>query len=411
MSDDHKNAVQPTSEHQLPSALSAQKTKPFKFKSEQTPRYSIVIWVIALLIIVFVVWAANFKLEEVSTGTGKVVPSSKDQVIQSLDGGVITKLDVKEGDIVEKGQILAQLDPVRFESQVGESRSKLLAAQAKAARLTAEVNGTPLKFPADVMATPNLVHAETALYHSRREDLSQTLSGLTQALSLSQNQLAMTAPLVARGAASEVEVLKIKQDINNFQSQMNDKRNTYYVKAREDLAQANADIQALQQVINGRDDAVKRSIFRAPLHGIVKELDVNTIGGVVPQNGKIMTIVPLDEQLLIEARISPRDIAFIHPDQRALVKITAYDYSIYGGLEGKVVIISPDTIRDEVKQDQFYYRVYIQTNSDKLVNKAGHAFPITPGMVATVDIRTGQKTILEYLLKPFNKAKEALRER
>ncbi|MCF9034585.1 HlyD family type I secretion periplasmic adaptor subunit [Acinetobacter nectaris] len=380
-------------------------------QSSHAPRYSIVIWVVALLIIVFVVWAANFRLEEVSTGTGKVVPSSKDQIIQSLDGGVITKLDVKEGDIVEKGQILAQLDPTRFESQVGESRSKLLASQAKAARLTAEVNGTPLKFPADVMANPNLVHAETALYHSRREDLEQTLKGLSQALQLSQNQLAMTAPLVARGAASEVEVLKIKQDINNFQSQMNDKRNTYYVKAREDLAQANADIQSLQQVINGRDDAVKRSIFRAPLHGVVKELDVNTIGGVVPQNGKIMTIVPLDEQLLIEARISPRDIAFIHPDQRALVKITAYDYSIYGGLEGKVVIISPDTIRDEVKQDQFYYRVYIRTNSDKLVNKLGHTFPITPGMVATVDIQTGQKTVLEYLLKPFNKAKEALRER
>ncbi|WP_151962147.1 HlyD family efflux transporter periplasmic adaptor subunit, partial [Acinetobacter bereziniae] len=136
-----------------------------------------------------------------------------------------------------------------------------------------------------------------------------------------------------------------------------------------------------------------------------------TIGGVVPQNGKLMTIVPIDEQLLIEARISPRDIAFIHPGQPALVKITAYDYSIYGGLEGKVTVISPDTIRDEVKQDQFYYRVYIRTNKDKLVNKAGKSFSITPGMVATVDIRTGQKTIIEYLLKPFNKAKEALRER
>lgn len=382
-----------------------------KMKDSHVSHYSIVIWVLALLILTFIIWSASFKLEEVSTGTGKVVPSSKEQVIQSLDGGVVTKLDVKEGDIVEKGQILAQLDPIRFESQVGESRSKLIAAQAKAARLTSEVNATTLKFPKDVMAQPNLVQAETALYHSRREDLDQTLTGLSQALKLSEKQLAMTAPLVSRGAASDVEVIKIKQDINNFQSQINDKRNTYYVKAREELAQANADIQSLQQVINGRNDAVKRSIFRAPLHGIIKELDVNTIGGVVPQNGKIMTIVPLDEQLLIEARISPRDIAFIHPEQHALVKITAYDYSIYGGMDGKVAIISPDTIRDEVKQDQFYYRVYIRTNSNKLINKAGHAFPITPGMVATVDIQTGQKTILEYLLKPFNKAKEALRER
>uniref|UniRef100_UPI00124E28D7 HlyD family efflux transporter periplasmic adaptor subunit n=2 Tax=Acinetobacter TaxID=469 RepID=UPI00124E28D7 len=145
--------------------------------------------------------------------------------------------------------------------------------------------------------------------------------------------------------------------------------------------------------------------------GIIKEIDVMTIGGVISQNGKLMTIVPLDEQLLVEARISPRDIAFIHPGQDALVKITAYDYSIYGGLKGKVSIISPDTLRDEVKQDQFYYRVYIRTDSGKLMNKAGKQFSITPGMVATVDIKTGEKTILDYLIKPFNKAQEALRER
>lgn len=383
----------------------------FSYREPKLPHASLLIWLLTAFLIVFVAWAAYFKLEEVSTGTGKVIPSSKDQVIQSLDGGVVTKLNVKEGDIVQKGQILAQIDPTRFESQVGESRSKLLATQAKAARLTAEVNGTALAFPKQVLAQPDLVREETALYQTRREDLSQTIAGLTQAMQLSQSQLQMTEPLVAKGAASAVEVLKLKQDINNFQSQINDKRNQYYVKAREDLAQANADAQSLQQVLNGRDDAVKRSIFRSPMRGIVKELDVTTIGGVVAQNGKLMTIVPLDEQLLIEARISPRDIAFIHPGQRALVKITAYDYSIYGGLEGKVTVISPDTLRDEVKQDQFYYRVYIRTNTDKLLNKAGTKFSITPGMVATVDIQTGQKTVLDYLLKPFNKAQEALRER
>ena len=164
-------------------------------------------------------------------------------------------------------------------------------------------------------------------------------------------------------------------------------------------------------MVRGKSDTLNRTIFKAPVRGVVKEIDVMTLGGVIPQNGKIMTIVPLDEQLLIEARISPRDIAFIRPGQEALVKLTAYDYSIYGGLKGKVTVISPDTLRDEVKQDQFYYRVYIRTDSDKLYNKAGKAFAITPGMVATVDIKTGSKTIIEYLLKPFNKAKEALRER
>ncbi len=237
------------------------------------------------------------------------------------------------------------------------------------------------------------------------------MSGLKQALELVRQELVMTEPLVAKGAASEVEVLRLKREANDLQNQMNDLRNQYYVKAREELAKANTDIETQQQVVKGKSDTLQRTTFKAPVRGIVKEIDVMTRGGVVPQNGKLMTIVPLDEQLLIEARISPRDIAFIRPGQDALVKITAYDYSIYGGLKGKVTVISPDTIRDEVKQDQFYYRVYIRTDTDKLINKAGQSFGITPGMVATVDIRTGQKTVLDYLLKPFNKAKEALRER
>ena len=221
----------------------------------------------------------------------------------------------------------------------------------------------------------------------------------------------MTEPLVAKGAASEVEVLRLKREANNLRNQMNDIGNQYDVKSREELSKANTDVETQQQVVRGKSDTLSCTVFKAPMRGIVKEIDVMTIGGVIPQNGKLMTIVPLDEQLLIEARILPRDIAFIHPGQEALVKVTAYDYSIYGGLKAKVTVISPDTIRDEVKQDQFYYRVYIRTNTDKLINKAGKQFSITPGMVATVDIKTGQKSVLDYLIKPFNKAQEALRER
>jgi len=320
-------------------------------------------------------------------------------------------LDVQEGDIVQKGEVLAQLDPTRFASNVGESKSLLVSSQATAARLRAEVNGTPLVFPEEVLKEPKLVREETALYYSRRENLEQSLAGFQQALKLVQQELIMTEPLVAKGAASEVEVLRLKREANDLQNKMNDTRNQYYVKAREELSKANTDTQTQQQVVMGRSDSLQRSVFKAPVRGIVKEIDVTTLGGVIPQNGKLMTIVPLEDKLLIEARISPRDIAFIRPGQEALVKITAYDYSIYGGLKGKVTVISPDTIRDEVKQDQFYYRVYIRTDSDKLKNKAGKTFGITPGMVATVDIRTGEKTVMDYLLKPFNKAKEALRER
>ena len=258
---------------------------------------------------------------------------------------------------------------------------------------------------------PKLVQEETALYNSRRENLEQSISGLKLALQLVQQELTMTEPLVAKGAASEVEVLRLKREANDLQNKINDARNQYYVKSREELSKANTDTEQQMQIVRGRTDTLNRTTFKAPVRGVVKEIAVTTEGGVIPQNGKLMTIVPLDEQLLIEARISPRDIAFIHPGQEALVKITAYDYSIYGGLKGKVTVISPDTIRDEVKQDQFYYRVYIRTDSDKLYNKEGKSFSITPGMVATVDIRTGEKTVLDYLLKPFNKAKEALRER
>jgi len=381
------------------------------FQEPPLPKSSVIIWIIGIGLLILLTWAWLFKLEEVSTGTGKVIPSSKEQVIQSLEAGILTKLNVKEGEIVEQGQVLAQLDPTRFESNVGESASLLISSRATAARLRAEVTGAPLSFPPEVLKEPKLVAEETALYKSRRANLEQSLAGLQQALILVQQELAMTEPLVAKGAASEVEVLRLKREANDLQNQMNDVRNQYFVKAREELAKANTDVETQQQVVRGKSDTLNRTIFKSPVRGVVKEIDVMTLGGVIPQNGKLMTIVPLDEKLLVEARISPRDIAFIRPDQEALVKITAYDYSIYGGLKGKVTVISPDTLRDEVKQDQFYYRVYIRTENDKLTNKAGQEFNITPGMVATVDIRTGEKTVLDYLVKPFNKAKEALRER
>lgn len=375
------------------------------------PRASLFVWIICTGLLALFIWAWLFKLEEVSTGIGKVIPSSKEQVIQSLEGGILTKLYVHEGEIIQKGQILAQLDPTRFASNVGESASLLLASKATAARLRAEVNGSALVFPNEVLKDHDLVEEETALYHSRRSNLEESLAGLNQALTLVEQELKMTEPLVAKGAASEVEVLKLKRQLTDLSNQMSDVRNQYSVKAREELAKANTEIQTQSQVVRGKSDSLSRTQFKSPMRGIVKEIDVMTIGGVISQNGKLMTIVPLDEKLLVEARISPRDIAFIHPGQEALVKVTAYDYSIYGGLNGKVTIISPDTLRDEVKQDQFYYRVYIRTESDKLINKEGRKFNITPGMVASVDIKTGGKTIIDYLIKPFNKAREALRER
>jgi len=375
------------------------------------PSASLIVWIVAAMIAALLGWASLFKLDEVSTGTGKVIPSSREQMIQSLEGGILVELKVREGDIVESGQVLAQLDRTKTESTVQESASRLRAAIATAARLSAEVNGTLLSFPEEVKEEPGLIRTETALYRSRRESLSSSLAGISEALGLVRKELALTEPLVARGAASDVEVLRLKRQINELESKASDTRSQYVVRAREELAKANAEIESQRSVTRGRADSLTRLTFKAPMRGVVKDIAVTTVGGVVPPNGKLMEIVPLDEKLLVEARISPRDVAFIHPGQDATVKITAYDYAIYGGLAGRVATISPDTLQDEVKRDVYYYRVFIRTDSDHLANKAGQRFPIVPGMIATVDIHTGSKTVLEYLTKPLNKAREALRER
>lgn len=375
------------------------------------PRSSWVAWCLFALLAAFIGWANFFELDEVTTGSGKVVPSSHEQVIQSLEGGIIHKLFVQEGDVVERGQQLAQLDRTKTESGVLESKSRLNAALATAARLKAEVNDMPLVFPTELSGDSDLVNQETALYLSRRESLEKGIDGLRRGATLIQRELSMTRPLVKQGAASSVEVLRLQRQKNELESKITEMHNQYYVRAREELAKANAEIEAQRSVMKGRKDSLTRLTFTAPVRGIVKDIDVTTVGGVIPPNGKLMSLVPLDDRMVIEAKISPRDVAFIHPGQKALVKITAYDYSIYGGLQGEVTMISPDTLQDDVKRDVFYYRVYIRTTSNHLVNKQGRTFPLFPGMIATADIKTGSKTILDYLLKPLNKVNEALRER
>jgi adhesin transport system membrane fusion protein len=364
-----------------------------------------------LLLIVAIGWANFAVLDEVSTGDGKVVPIRREQVIQSLEGGIVSTLKVQENQIVEAGQLLAQLDPTLTESDVGESTAKYRAALASSARLTAEVNQTPLVFPDELKSDPDLIATETKLYDARLGNLKQTLKWLDESLALSRQELGVNEGLSEMGAASSVEIIRLKREQAELELKKVEATTQYVVEAREQLSKANADVASLRSVIKGRSDSLARLTLRSPVRGIVKNIEVSTIGGVVPPNGKLMDIIPLGDQLMIEARMSPRDIAFVHPDQRATVKITAYDYAIYGGLEGKVVTISPDTIQDEVDPEIYYYRVFVKTEKDALSNAAGKQFPISPGMIATVDIHTGEKSVLDYLIKPFNKAREAMRER
>ena len=374
-------------------------------------RSSRVVWVFFLLLAALIGWSYFARVDEVSSGAGKVIPTSRAQVIQSLEGGILAELKVGEGDIVERGQVLAQLDPTKVRSNVEESAARYRAALASVARLTAEVNGTALDFPEELAPYEDLEAKETKLFVTRQKGLAESLKGLRESLKLVERELSITKSLVSSGAASNVEVLRLSRQKSELELKIREVHSEYMVKAREELASVSAEVEALSSVVEGRSDSLTRLTHRSPVRGIVKDIVVTTIGGVIPPNGRLMEIVPLDDKLLIEARISPRDIAFIHPGQHAKVKITAYDYAIYGGLDGKVTTISPDTIQDEINPDEFYYRIFILTESDALVNKVGKRFPIVPGMIASVDVKTGSKTVFEYLIKPINRAKEALRER
>jgi adhesin transport system membrane fusion protein len=318
---------------------------------------------------------------------------------------------VHEVDIVERGQMLARLDPTRFQSNFGEASARVRALRASSERLRSELTGEPLKFSAESMKEPELVARERQLYESRRRNLNETLANLNKTYGLVMDELRMTQPLVAKGAASQVEVIRLQRQAAELKGKMDDARNEFAVRAREEQVKTNADLDAQLQVLAGKEDQVTRATIFSPVRGVVKDIQVTTVGGVLQPGGKLMEIVPLEDKLLIETRINPRDIAYIRPGLPATVKVSAYDSSIYGTLDGTVEMVSPDTIQDEVKRDQFYYRVYIRTKSAELRNRNGKAFPILPGMVADVDIKTGQKTVLDYLIKPLNKVKEALRER
>ncbi|WP_347291484.1 HlyD family efflux transporter periplasmic adaptor subunit [Kluyvera georgiana] len=379
--------------------------------NESLARSGRIVTLCGALLLVAWGWASFSTLDEVSTGTGKVIPSSREQVLQSLDGGILVALNVREGQRVEAGEVVARLDPTRSQSNVGESVARYQAALAASARLSAEVNELPLTFPPALNDAPQLVASETRLYNLRRSQFSDSKARVADSLSAVDRELAITRRLAKTGAASNVEVLRLERQRSDLQLKILDLRSQYLVQAREELAKATAEAASLAEIIRGRTDSVTRMTVRSPVKGIVKKIKVNTLGGVIPPNGELMEIVPRDDHLLIETRLSPRDIAFIHPDQSALVKITAYDYAIYGSLKGVVDSISPDTIQDEAKPDVYYYRVFIRTENDYLQNKAGKRFNIVPGMIANVDIKTGEKTVMDYLVKPFNKVKEALRER
>lgn len=376
-------------------------------------------WSVMLLfafLVVFVIWAYNSTIEEVTRGQGSIIPSSREQVIQSIDPGIVTEMLVKEGDIVSKGQILLKLDDTRSSAVLRESEAKVNNLEAMQVRLKAEAYGAELSFPANI--DEELKNREIAAYDAHLRQLQDAITSLKQSKSLLDREIAITAPMVKQGVVSEVELLRMRRQSSDLALQISERANKYASDANNELIRVESDLAQAKENMAMRADPVERALMRAPVRGIVKNIRINTVGGVISAGQDIMEIVPLDDKLLVEAYIRPQDVAFIHPGQNAVVKLSAYDYAIYGGLTGKVTLISPDTLRDqkrpgELKLDpnEAYYRVIIQTDKNDLTDKNGKTLPIIPGMIANVDIKTGEKTVFQYLIKPITRLKQAMQER
>ena len=357
------------------------------------------------------VWANYSRLEEITRGDARIIASSREQVIQSLEGGILQEMMVREGDVVAAGQPLLRIDETKARSSYQEGYSKAIGLKAAAARLRAESRGTRLVFPPEVLEDPEVVKNETDTYNARKFALDQAVATATSSRALIAREIAITEPMVNKGLVAETELLRLKRQFNDLQAQSQERVSKYRIDAANELSKVESELAQTQEVLTARQDQVKRTVVAAPVRGTVKNIRLNTRGGVIQPGEDIMEIVPLEDKLLVEAKIRPHDVAFLRPGLPATVKITAYDYAIYGGLDGHVELISPDTLREEKKaEEESYYRVLVRTTNSALT-AGGKELPIIPGMTASVEIRTGEKTVMDYVLKPVLKVREALRER
>lgn len=415
-------------------------------------RSKVILWLVFLLIIWALVWANYANIDELTRGQGRVIPSKKVQIVQNLEGGIISDILVDEGEAVEKGQVLIKIDDTKFASSYEENYLRILELKAKMIRLDAESEGREFFVDTQIYKKmPSLISQEKSLYESNKRQLTQQINILKEqvkqrrqeyteakakqerskvAYNLIQEEIKMTQPLVKNGVISQVEFLQLSRQANAMRGEsqaatlaipriistieeakkkIDEAILNFQNHAKEELNQVSAEVSRISESSGALEDKVNRTYVRSPVKGLIKQLLVTTVGGVLQPGMEIVEIVPVQDNLLIETKIKPSDIAYLYPGQKAIVKFTAYDFSIYGGIEGKVTHISADTIVDE--EGNSFYEVRIKTNKNYL-EKAGKKYEIMVGMVANVDIITGKKTIMDYLLKPIIKAQQsALRER
>jgi len=371
-------------------------------------------WAVYLLLAALVmaaVWASVARVDIVAKANGRVVPDGREQIIASLEGGILRELLVREGQQVAQGQALALLDPTRVEAQQAETQSKRQSLKGTLARLQAEAAARPLKFPDDL--PDDVVQGETESYDARHRAMSDAVDTNRRNIALLGKELGMAEAMSAKGLMSEVEVMRVRRQINELQLQVHERINRFRQDASSELVRVRTELSMLHEQMVVRDDAMRRSTLVSPVRGIVKQIRANTPGGVVAPGAPVMEIVPLGDKVLVEARVRPADIGFVRVGQPVEVKLSAYEYTVYGGLKGVVQTISPDALGDPDRAstpEGTWYRALVRADSGtlKLGDKELH---VLPGMTGTVEIRTGQRSVLGFLLRPMLKTTEAFRER
>ncbi len=403
-------------------------------------------WAVYLLLaalVVAVVWSALAQVDIVTKANGRVVPDGREQVIASLEGGLLRELLVREGEQVAAGQPLARLDPTRAEAQQAEGQAKRLAMMGTLARLQAEASGKPLKFPPHVPA--EVVNGETESYQARHSALAEATDSVRRSMALLGRELDVSQRMSTKGLMSEVEVMRLRRQINELSAQRQERSNRFRQDASAELVRVRTELSLMEEQMVVRDDAMRRNTLTSPVRGVVKQIKANTVGGVVAPGAPVMEIVPLGDKVLVEARVRPADIGFVKVGQPVLIKLSAYEYTIYGGLRGVVQSISPDALGDPERAaspDGTWYRALVRAERNSLVmpgaagkkkmkpqaaDEAGEpalaaasaagmavalpALPVMPGMTGTVEIRTGERSVLGFLLLPMLKSQEAFRER
>jgi len=387
---------------------------PARFRNRWFTQSSMVIYGIVVFFALAIAWSFWAELDQVSRAPGQIIPSGRIQIIQSTDGGQISQILVREGDHVKKGELLVTLEDVKLRASVGEAEGKVASLRSSMTRINAELFDRPLIFPPEVQAFPEFITNQTLLYNKRRQALNDQLASLSTMRGLAKQELDMNLPLLKQGDVSRADVLRLQRSVQDIEAQMVNVRNKYVQDLQAEYTKTEEDLVTAREILAQRSDALKDSKIVAPVNGIVKNIKLTTVGGVLRPSDEVMSIVPTGEELILETKMSPKDIAYVRVGQGASVKFDAYDSGIYGSALGKVTYISPDTLAEASQSGEVvYYRVHITVDSSHMKpHLPGERIEIQPGMTATAEIQTGKNTVWHYLTKPINKTMgEAMTER